>query len=124
MHNALQGNPQDLTAEQWQTWRHYNEINAQQLSDGWDVAIVHDPQPAALCALVGEKARNWVWRCHIDLSTPNPATIERLLPSVNCYPAAVFHMDAVRPGGAGGPRPHRAAGDRSAGAEEHGLRPR
>ena len=48
MHNALQGNPQDLTAEQWQTWRHYNEINAAELSEGWDVCVIHDPQPAAL----------------------------------------------------------------------------
>src|SRR5919205_21438 len=57
MHNALQGNPQDLTSEQWQTWRHYNEINARQLHDGWDVCLVHDPQPAALYRLVPEKAR-------------------------------------------------------------------
>ncbi len=28
MHNALQGAPEDLTPEQWDTWRHYNEINA------------------------------------------------------------------------------------------------
>src|ERR1700694_4443710 len=27
MHNALQGSPQDLTDEQWETWRNYNEIN-------------------------------------------------------------------------------------------------
>ncbi|MGI8864638.1 MAG: hypothetical protein ACR2JH_09620 [Solirubrobacteraceae bacterium] len=60
MHNALQGNPQDLTDEQWDVWRHYNEINATELSEGWDVCIVHDPQPAAMCSLVGEKARNWV----------------------------------------------------------------
>src|SRR5207237_1598559 len=28
MHNALQGNPVDLSEEQWETWRRYNEINA------------------------------------------------------------------------------------------------
>ena len=48
MHNALQGNPQDLTEEQWATWQQYNEMNARELSRGWDVCIVHDPQPAAL----------------------------------------------------------------------------
>ena len=72
MHNALQGNPQDLTEEQWRTWQDYNEINARELSEGWDVCIVHDPQPAALASLVPEKSRRWVWRCHIDLSTPEP----------------------------------------------------
>src|SRR5580704_5414179 len=50
MHNALQGNPQDLTEEQWATWERFNRINAEQLADGWDVCIVHDPQPAALAS--------------------------------------------------------------------------
>ncbi|MBV9605040.1 MAG: glycosyltransferase [Solirubrobacterales bacterium] len=102
MHNALQGNPQDLNDEQWDVWRRYNEINAKDLSSGWDVVIVHDPQPAALASLVGEKSRRWVWRCHIDLSTPNPATLERLLPYIEPYPATVFHMPQYVPAGMDG----------------------
>ena len=97
MHNALQGNPQDLTEEQWDIWRRYNEMNARELSGGWDVCIVHDPQPAAICSLVSQKAGKWVWRCHIDLSTPNDATLGRLLPYLAHYPAAVFHMPAYVP---------------------------
>jgi trehalose synthase len=97
MHNALQGSPQDLDADQWDTWRHFNEINARELSEGWDVCIIHDPQPAALASLVPEKARRWVWRCHIDLSSPNPPTLKGLLPYLEPYTAAVFHMPAYVP---------------------------
>jgi trehalose synthase len=102
MHNALQGNPQDLSEEQWRTWQDYNAINAREMSEGWDVCIVHDPQPAALMSLVPEKSRRWVWRCHIDLSTPNPDTLARLLPSLDPYPAAVFHMHKYVPAGMDG----------------------
>jgi trehalose synthase len=102
MHNALQGNPQDLDEEQWGTWEQYNEMNARELSDGWDVCLVHDPQPAGLYRLVPEKAKGWVWRCHIDLSTPNPATIERLLPFIAEYPQSLFHMADYVPTGMGG----------------------
>lgn len=102
MHNALQGNPQDLDEEQWGTWEQYNEMNARELSEGWDVCLVHDPQPAGLYRLVPEKAKGWVWRCHIDLSTPNPATIERLLPYIAEYPQSLFHMAAYVPSGMGG----------------------
>jgi trehalose synthase len=102
MHNALQGNPQDLSEEQWEIWHRYNEINARALSEGWDVCIVHDPQPAAVCSLVSEKARKWVWRCHIDLSTPNGFTLERLLPFLDCYRAAVFHLPTYVPSGMDG----------------------
>ncbi|HKG37886.1 MAG TPA: glycosyltransferase, partial [Conexibacter sp.] len=99
MHNALQGAPQDLTDEQWDAWRSYNEMNARELSRGWDVCIVHDPQPAAMHTLVPEKSRHWIWRCHIDLSTPNPQTIERLLPYIKTFPASVFHMQQYVPNG-------------------------
>ncbi len=102
MHNALQGNPQDLSDEQWSMWRKYNEMNAADLASGWDVVIVHDPQPAALASLVGEKSRRWIWRCHIDLSTPNPGTLERLVPYLEPYPAAVFHMPKYVPAGMDG----------------------
>ncbi|MDQ2758902.1 MAG: glycosyltransferase [Actinomycetota bacterium] len=97
MHNALQGDPRDLTEDQWQTWLHYNQINARQLADGWDVCIIHDPQPAALASLVPDKARNWIWRCHIDLSAPNQATLQRLAPYLEPYRAAVFHMPEYVP---------------------------
>jgi trehalose synthase len=97
MHNALQGNPQDLSEDQWRTWQDYNGINAREMSEGWDVCIVHDPPPAALFSLVPAKSRRWVWRCHIDLSTPNPDTLSRLLPYLEPYPAAVFHMHKYVP---------------------------
>ena len=97
MHNALQGAPSDLTDEQWETWLRYNEINANQLTEEWDMCIVHDPQPAAICSLVGEKARRWVWRCHIDLSTPNADTLARLRPYLDCYDCSVFHIPQYVP---------------------------
>ena len=105
MHNALQGNPQDLSPEEWATWERYNEMNAKQLQGGWDVIIVHDPQPAGVHQHVPEKAQSWVWRCHIDLSTPNPGTIKRLTPLVQEHDAFLFHMDKYVPAGLNGKRP-------------------
>jgi trehalose synthase len=99
MHNALQGAPQDLDEEQWATWLRFGEINARELTGGWDVCLVHDPQPATLRQLVPEKAKGWIWRCHIDLSTPNPATIARLLPYISIYPHSLFHMREYVPAG-------------------------
>ena len=102
MHNALQGAPEDLTDEEWDTWRSYNEMNARELVGGWDVALIHDPQPAALHTLVPEKARGWVWRCHIDMSSPNPETIGKLLPYIANYPQSLFHVRDYVPAGMDG----------------------
>ena len=102
MHNALQGSPQDLSPEEWATWEQYNEMNAKELAGGWDVCLVHDPQPAGLLKLVPEKAKGWVWRCHIDLSSPNPETIKRLQPWIADYPETLFHTAAYVPEGLNG----------------------
>jgi trehalose synthase len=99
MHNALQGHPLDLSPSEWRTWEEYNEMNAQALTEGWDVIIVHDPQPLAMRRHVPEKSKNWVWRCHIDLSTPHPPTIERAVPYIEEYDGAVFHLQQYVPEG-------------------------
>ncbi len=97
MHNALQGHPLDLSPGQWRTWEEYNEMNARDLSKGWDVIIVHDPQPAAMREHVADKSRRWIWRCHIDLSTPHPPTINRFVPHLEGYDASLFHMPQYVP---------------------------
>jgi len=109
MHNSLQGSEQTISEDEWITYERYNRINALELSEGWDVIIVHDPQPAAVHQHVPEKARKWVWRCHIDLSTPNPETIERVVPLVRGYDDSVFHLQDYVPAalnGASGQKIH------------------
>ncbi len=97
LHNALQGNPDSLTDEEWEVYDRYNEMNAAEITEGWDVIIIHDPQPLGIKQLVPEKAKTWVWRCHIDLSTPNPSAIERLVPAIRTYDASVWHVPAYVP---------------------------
>jgi trehalose synthase len=97
MHNSLQGDPQAISDEQWEVFEAYNAMNAQSLDDGWDAIIVHDPQPAALRANAPNNSRLWIWRCHIDLSTPNEQTLDRLLPLLEDYQATVWHLEQYVP---------------------------
>jgi trehalose synthase len=99
MHNSLQGDPTSITDQQWEVFQGYNAMNARDLEGDWDVVIVHDPQPAGLFNNASEKSRHWVWRCHIDLSTPNPSTIERLRPLIEPYEASVWHLPQYVPEG-------------------------
>jgi trehalose synthase len=97
MHNALQGHPLDLSPGDWRVYEDYNDMNAQQMSGDWDVCIVHDPQPLLMREHVPEKAKSWIWRCHIDLSTPHPPTIERIAPHIEGYDGSVFHLQEYVP---------------------------
>jgi trehalose synthase len=104
LHNSLQGAEETLTDEQWEIFDEINQINADGLQGEWDVIIVHDPQPIGLRRGATAKADHWIWRCHIDLSTPNPAPIERLLPMIEEYDASVWHLDDYVPDGMGAHR--------------------
>jgi trehalose synthase len=102
MHNSLQGDPQSISEQQWEVFEAYNAMNAQGLDDDWDAIIVHDPQPAGLRANAPDRSRIWIWRCHIDLSTPNEETLGRLLPLLRDYDETIYHMQRYVPNGLDG----------------------
>jgi trehalose synthase len=104
LHNSLQGAEETLSDEQWEIFDEINAINAEGLQGEWDVVIVHDPQPIGLLRGARAKGAKWIWRCHIDLSTPNPAPIARLLPMIEEYDASVWHMEKYVPNGMGAHR--------------------
>jgi trehalose synthase len=102
LHNSLQGAPKSLSSEQWELFDRYNEINAASLEGEWDFVIVHDPQPVGMRKGAQKHGKHWIWRCHIDLSEPNPDPIERLLPLISDYDASVWHMEQYVPSGMNG----------------------
>jgi trehalose synthase len=97
IHNALQGDSQGLTKEQQEIFHRYNGLNAEQFDDDYDYVIVHDPQPAAMVDHFPDSSASWIWRCHIDLSTPNPDVLAFLAPPLERYDAAIFHMQQYVP---------------------------
>lgn len=99
-HNSLQGDERSPSEEQWATWERYQRINAERFNpDDYDVVFVHDPQPAGIAKLLEGADTTWAWRCHIDLSTPNPDMIARLLPWLEPYGVGFFHRQEYVPAG-------------------------
>jgi trehalose synthase len=103
IHNALQGDPRSLTEDEKDIFRRYNLQNAEALEGEFDFVIVHDPQPAAVIEHARDLGRRWIWRCHIDLSTPNREVLDFLLPWLGSYDATVFHRQAYVPASDGLP---------------------
>ena len=97
IHNALQGSPRSLSDEEKEIFRRYNLGNAEALTDSFDYVIVHDPQPAGVIDHARACGRHWIWRCHIDLSTPNEEVLDFLLPWLHSYDSMVFHREEYVP---------------------------
>ena len=57
----------------------------------YDVVIVHDPQPIGL-VVNKERGQRWIWRCHIDTSTPTPTAWDFVRKFLGSYDAAIFHL--------------------------------
>jgi len=103
IHNALQGDPQGLTKTQQEVFRRFQALNAQEFEDEYDFVLVHDPQPAGMIEHFPDSTAHWIWRCHIDLSHPNPDVLGFLLPWFARYDAAIFHMPEYVPRAEGMP---------------------
>ena len=98
LHNGLQGMAIKITPEDREEYLRHNGAYADSLDEDWDVVIVHDPQPAAMRSLTsGRERTRWIWRCHIDSSTPDPAAWEFLRPHVEQYDRAVFTLPQFVP---------------------------
>jgi trehalose synthase len=103
IHNGLQGSPRGLSEDEQEIFRRYNRENAEALTDEFDFVIVHDAQPAAMIENARDCGKRWIWRCHIDLSTPNEDVLGFLLPWLASYDATVFHRRAYVPSANGLP---------------------
>lgn len=100
LHNTLQGADDELTADQRDIWWRYQRLNAELLDPAqYDVVVIHDPQPLGLRSCFEGDGTKWLWRCHIDLSTPNADVLAFLLPEIERYDGSFFHRPEYVPPG-------------------------
>ncbi len=94
-HNGLQGNPTELTQQMIDTYEETVNKNSERLRktlEKADFVFIHDPQPAALIELCPKRQGKWVWRCHIDTSSPNRKVWKYINSKVTGYDASIFSM--------------------------------
>lgn len=91
MHNALQGGDINLSELKRDIFEEVVYENAVRMHLDHDLVIVHDPQPLPLINYFRKKAP-WVWRCHVDLSNPNPEVWSYLSSFIERYDAVVVSL--------------------------------
>jgi trehalose synthase len=100
-HNGLQGHRVEFGPEARKLYESVCRSNAEQLSRHYDFIVIHDPQPLAMrnYQTAADDGAHWIWRCHIDTSTPDQELYDYLLPSINRYDAAVYTLRDYAPDG-------------------------
>jgi len=92
-HNGLHGVPVEITDDEYAQFLEVNRENAAEMEFA-DIVFVHDPQPIGLIEKRKEIGRNWLWRCHIDFSRPDPKIWKFLEQYITLYDTAVFSAPA------------------------------
>jgi trehalose synthase len=95
-HNALQGDRINLSEKKKEIYYINNVNNAIFSHINHDFVVVHDPQPLPIITCY-KKRQPWVWRCHIDISTPNREVWNYLKMFILKYDAMIISMEKFKP---------------------------
>jgi trehalose synthase len=93
MHNALQGGEINLSGRKMEIYEEIIFENAiRNHLENHNMVIIHDPQPLPM---INHYKKNgpWVWRCHIDLTNPNRALWNYLVPFIEKYDAVILSIE-------------------------------
>jgi trehalose synthase len=88
MHNALQGADINMSELKMRIYEEVVHENAMRNHFDHDIIIVHDPQPLPMIQNFRKKSP-WIWRCHVDLTRPNPELWSYLMRFIAQYYAVV-----------------------------------
>jgi trehalose synthase len=91
MHNALQGKDINLTEMKRRIYEGVVYENAVRNHLDHDIVVIHDPQPLPIIQHFRKKGP-WIWRCHLDLSTPNRELWNYLRQFVEKYDAVILTL--------------------------------
>jgi trehalose synthase len=87
----------EWSEEMADVWLRYSSMNAELLTEHYDVIIVHDPQPAAIRSYVSDTARastRWVLHTHLDLSACDSEAWRLIHGHISEYDRIVFDAEA------------------------------
>lgn len=91
MHNALQGDKINLTEMKKRIYEEVIQENAIRNHLYHDIVVIHDPQALPLIDHF-RKRGPWIWRCHLDLSSPNKELWNYLRNFVEKYDAVILTL--------------------------------
>lgn len=94
-HNGLQGDAINLTQMKKRLYTQASETFASYCHMDDNCVVIHDPQPLPLIKFFRKK-QPWLWRCHVDLSDPNPTLWEFLKSFILRYDMVVISSPKYR----------------------------
>ncbi len=90
IHNSLHGKEEPITPQMKEVFLEVNRANVQLMNFDEDYIFIHDPQPIALVEEKNNHNAKWIWRCHIDVSSPYEPVWNFIKNYVEKYDVSIF----------------------------------
>jgi len=96
MHNALHGDSINLSERKMKIYEDivYQNVMRNHL-DSHNFVIVHDPQPLPMIRYY-KKNGPWIWRCHVDMTSPNRDLWRYLIKYIELYDALILTLEEYK----------------------------
>ena len=92
IHHGLQGMEVRVSEEEKRFYMNVLKENLSKIDLAKDIIVIHDPQPLGLRTLVKQGFSKWIWRCHIDLTSPYKPIWDFAKEMLRKYDASIFHI--------------------------------
>jgi len=96
-HNQLQGIEKGiLTESEKKLYKIIQEKAASKIEryiDNYDIVVIHDTQYLGIIKYLKRKNAKWIYRCHIDTTSPNKDVVNFFMPLIQLYDATIYHLD-------------------------------
>ena len=90
IHNALHGRKENVTKEDFEYFIEINRNNISTLDLSSDIMFIHYPQPIGLIEKRKDYQNNWIWRCHIDITSAQKDIYDFFKTYILQYDSCVF----------------------------------
>jgi trehalose synthase len=92
IHNALQGGDINLSDQKKKIYETVVFENSVRNHLDHDIVIIHDPQPLPLIRHYRQRGP-WIWRCHVDLTTPHREVWNYLEGFIREYDTVIYSLE-------------------------------
>jgi len=93
IHNMLQGEEESINSKEEDYYLLINKNNGENFNEKFDIIVIHDPQPMALPLFLNKKTKKFVWRCHIDTSSPSQRARNFVGKFIKLYERVIFSVE-------------------------------
>ena len=94
IHNGLHDVDVSISRDDFNYFVHINRTNEESIKRWADIVFIHDPQPIALIREKRRLKNKWIWRCHVDFSSPKPLVWSFLKKFIEKFDTSVFSAPA------------------------------